>query len=150
PQPSTVGALIDRRLSQLSPLALKLARAAALAGPEFSADLAVAVLDTHPLDIAEPWRELESAQVMRESAFAHDLIHEAVRGSVPTPIARLLHRRNAVYLVAQQAKPASVAPHWAQAQEWQLAAEAHVAAARQAQAASQRGHEAEHWQEATI
>jgi hypothetical protein len=93
PQPVSVGALVERRLAQLSSEALRLARVAALAGPDFSAELAAAVLDAHPLDIAEPWRELETAQVLRDGAFAHDLIFEAARKSVPKPIARLLHRR---------------------------------------------------------
>ena len=43
---------------------------------------------------------------------------------------------------------ASIAPHWAGAHEWLLAADAYMAAARQAQSASQRGHEVEHWQAA--
>lgn len=150
PQPNTVGALIERRLTQLSPAALKLARAAALAGPRFSAELAVAVLEAHPLDIAEPWRELESAQVIRDGAFAHDLIFEAVRASVPAPIAQLLHRRIAAFLVTQDAPAASLASQWAGAQEWKLAGDAFVTAARQAGVASQRGHEIEHWHEARL
>src|ERR1700712_628004 len=98
PQPTTVGALVQRRLAQLSPAALKLARAASLAGASFSAELAANVLELHPLDIAEPWRELEAAQVIRDGAFAHDLIFEATRASVPEPIAQLLHRRIATHL----------------------------------------------------
>ena len=150
PQPSTVGALVERRLAQLSPAALKLARVAALAGASFGAELAAAVLDAHPLDIAEPWRELEAAQVIRDGAFAHDLICEATRASVPAPIARLLHRRIATTLLARQAQAAHIAPHWAGAHEWPLAAEAYVQAARQAQAASQRSLEVEHWQQARL
>ena len=57
------------------------------------------MLEAHPLDIAEPWRELETAQVLRDGAFAHDLIFEATRKSVPRPIARLLHRRIAAHLL---------------------------------------------------
>jgi DNA-binding SARP family transcriptional activator/tetratricopeptide (TPR) repeat protein len=148
PNPTTVAALVERRLAQLSPAALKLARVAALAGTSFTAALAAAVLDLHPLDIAEPWRELEAAQVIRDDAFAHDLIFEATRASVPEPIARLLHRRIAEQLQAGDALPASIAPHWAGAQDWARAAAAHVRAARQAQGASQRGHEVEHWQQA--
>jgi DNA-binding SARP family transcriptional activator len=148
PQPATVAALVERRLLQLSPAALKLARAAALAGASFSAELAAAVLELHPLDIAEPWRELEVAQVIRDGAFAHDLIFEATRASVPAPIAQLLHRRIAAQLQARNASPASIAPHWAGAHEWSLAGEAHMLAARQAQGASQRGHEVEHWRHA--
>ena len=148
PQPTTVGALVERRLAQLSPAALKLARAAALAGANFSAELAAGVLEQHPLDIAEPWRELEVAQVIRDGVFAHDLIFEATRASVPAPIAQLLHRRIAMHLQARHAQPASIAPHWAGAHEWSLAGEAHASAARQAQSASQRGHEIEHWRHA--
>src|SRR5678816_3137333 len=91
PQPVTVGALVERRLGQLTSEALRLARVAALAGAEFSAELAVDVLETHPLDIAEPWRELETAQVLRDGGFAHDLIFESTRASVPVPIAQLPH-----------------------------------------------------------
>lgn len=148
PQPTSVGALVERRLTQLTAAALKLARTAALAGADFTAELAATVLEIHPLDLAEPWRELEAAQVIRDGAFAHDLIFEATRASVPEPIARLLHRRIAVYLQERQAQPAHIAPHWAGAHEWSLAGEAHAAAARLAQSASQRGHEVEHWQHA--
>ena len=101
----TVGALVERRLGQLTSEALRLARVAALAGAEFSAELAVAVLEAHPLDIAEPWRELETAQVLRDGGFAHDLIFETTRASVPVPIARLLHRRIAAHLTARAALP---------------------------------------------
>ena len=145
PQPVTVGALVERRLGQLTSEALRLARVAALAGAEFSAELAVAVLEAHPLDIAEPWRELETAQVLRDGGFAHDLIFETTRASVPVPIARLLHRRIAGHLAARAALPDSIAPHWAGAGEWQQAGEAYAAAARRAQGASQRSHEVECW-----
>ncbi len=133
PQPTTVSALVERRLAQLSPPALKLARTAALAGASFSAELAASVLE-----------------VLRDGAFAHDLIFEATRASVPAPIAQLLHRRIAMLLQERHALPASIAPHWAGADEWSLAGEAHVSAARQAQSASQRGHEVEHWQHARV
>ncbi|MEP7301010.1 MAG: AAA family ATPase [Caldimonas sp.] len=145
PQPVSVAALVERRLAQLSAEALRLARVAALAGPDFSAALAVAVLDAHPLDLAEPWRELETAQVIRDAAFAHDLVFEATRASVPAPIARLLHGRIAAHLVAQGALPDRLAPHWAGAAEWARAGEAYAAAAWRAQRASQRSHEVECW-----
>ena len=57
-----MGALVERRLGLLFGAALKLARVAALAAANFDAELAAAVLQAHPLDIAELWRELESAQ----------------------------------------------------------------------------------------
>lgn len=148
PQPATVDALIGRRLAQLSAPALRLARVAALAGPSFDAELAAAVLDTHPLDLAEPWRELETAQVIREGGFAHDLILETTRAGVPAPIAALLQGRIAEHLQARGAAAAVVAPHWVGAGRWLPAGEAFVAAARAALAASQRAHEVEHWRQA--
>jgi DNA-binding SARP family transcriptional activator len=148
PQPVTVGALVQRRLSLLSPAALRLARTAALAGADFSAELAAAVLEAHPLDLAEPWRELETAQVIRQQAFAHDLILEATRASVPQPIARLLHGRIATHLAWCEAPPERLAPHWAGAHEWRRAGECYAAAARRAQRASQRRHELGCWQQA--
>ncbi|MFI4931330.1 MAG: AAA family ATPase [Burkholderiales bacterium] len=148
PQPPTVSALVERRLMQLSPAALKLARVAALAGTNFSAELAAAVLELHPLDIAEPWRELETAQVIRDGGFAHDLIHDTTRASVPAPIAELLHERIARHLQSRGSPSASVAPHWAGAAHWLEAGEAYAAAAQQAQSASQRTHEVECWNQA--
>ena len=145
PQPASVGALVSRRLAQLSADALRLARVAALAGADFNAELAAAVLEVHPLDITEPWRELEAAQVICDGAFAHDLIFEATRASVPEPIAQLLHRRIAVHLKARDALPARIAPHWAGGAQWLQAGEAFAAAARQAQSASQRTHEVDCW-----
>lgn len=149
PQPRSVAALVERRLAQLSGAGLKLARVAALAGANFNAELAAAVLDAHPLDIAEPWRELEAAQVIRDGGFAHDLIFEATLASVPLPIAALLHQRIAEHLHARGSPAAAVAPHWAGAARWQQAGEAYAAAARSAQAASQRTHEIVYWDQAS-
>lgn len=148
PQPASVSALIERRLMQLSPAAMKLARVAALAGTNFGAELAAAVLTQHPLDLAEPWRELEAAQVIRDGAFAHDLILEATRASVPREIAELLHARMADHLEACGASAAVIAPHREGAGQWQRAGEAFAASARQAQAASQRTHELDYWSRA--
>jgi len=148
PQPRSVSALIERRLSQLSAAALKLARVAALAGANFNAELAAVVLGLHPLDIAEPWRELEAAQVIRDGAFAHDLIFEATLASVPGPIAALLHQRIAEHLQAEGGAPAALAPHWAGAGRWSQAGQAYAAAARRAQSASQRTHEIDYWDQA--
>jgi DNA-binding SARP family transcriptional activator len=148
PQPAGVGALVQQRLSRLTPAAQKLAQLAALAGAQFSVALAADVLAAHPLDLAEAWRELEASQVLRGAALAHDLIGDAARAAVPLPIAQWLHRRVAQHLVAAGTEPASVALHWAGAGAFLEAGHAHAAAARQAQAASQRVHEVEHWEQA--
>lgn len=130
PAPANVGSLIERRLEQLSAPALKLARVAALAGQDFSAELAAEVLGQHALDIADAWRELEAAQVIRDNAFAHDLIFEATLRSVPRAIGQAMHRAIGAYLEAHEAPAVRIAHHWLQAAVWNKAAQQFNAAAR--------------------
>jgi tetratricopeptide (TPR) repeat protein len=143
PAPHTIGRLIERRLQQLTPQALRLTRVAAVAGTAFDAALAARVLDAHALDIADAWRELEAAQVIRGQSFAHDLIHEAARRSVPEPIARVLHASVASYLEAHHGNAITVAGHWHAAQEWARAGPWFQRAAESARAASRRKEEAD-------
>ncbi|MEO8525000.1 MAG: AAA family ATPase [Caldimonas sp.] len=117
PTASNVAHLIEQRIARLSPMAVKLARCAAIAGADFSAELAAHVLGLRAIDLSDAWNELDAAQVLREGAFAHDLIFEAARSSVPTPIARQLHAEMAGFLEARQAEPAHVAQHWRDAGE---------------------------------
>lgn len=118
PAAAGVGAMIARRIGQLSPQAVALARCAAVAAPDFSIDLAASVLGARTLDLADPWAELEAAQVLRDGVFAHDLIHEAAKASVPAPVARRLHGEIATFLQARDGEPARVAAHWALAERW--------------------------------
>ncbi|MFO1311399.1 MAG: AAA family ATPase [Burkholderiales bacterium] len=140
PSLPAVGALIGRRIGRLSPEAVRLARCAAIAGQDFSAELAAHVMGVRPLDLADAWSELEAAQIFRDGAFAHDLIQEAARGSVPPPIARELHRELAAYLGARGAEPARVAEHWVAAEVWDRAGSALMEAAERS-AAARRWHE---------
>ena len=143
PAPGSVGQLIERRLHKLSRDALRLARVAALAGQDFSVELAARVLGAHPLDLAEGWHELEVAQIIRadreSSAFAHDLILEATLRSVPKAIAKVLHRDIAADLTARDGQPEHVAHHWFAAGEKHKAAEQFAAAARRCFDASRFG-----------
>jgi DNA-binding SARP family transcriptional activator len=125
--------LIEKRIGLLSRDAVRLARCAAVAGQDFSVTLAAKVLDVNPLDLADAWTELESAQILSDGAFAHDLIFEAARASVPQPIARALHRRIAELMAREGgAAPARLAAHWLCAGE-ELRAAPHLAeAGRQA------------------
>jgi len=104
--------IILRRIGALSPAAVKLARCAAVAGQDFSAALACAVLQVSPLDLADPWNELQGAQVLRDGAFAHDLIYEAALASVPTPLARELHLQIARFLADLGGDPSRIAAQW--------------------------------------
>ncbi|MEP7295956.1 MAG: AAA family ATPase [Burkholderiales bacterium] len=133
PRPGSVARLIERRLSRLSTAAVRLARCGAVAGQDFSIELATDVLGVAVLDLADAWTELEQAQVLRDGAFAHDLIFEAVLGSVPQPIARHLHGQIAAFLDRQGGEPARLAWHWAEAMQWAPAALAFGRAAQRAQ-----------------
>lgn len=124
-----VQALIERRISRLSLAAVQLARCAALASPDFSIELAAHVLHLRTIDLSDPWAELEAAQVLVDGAFAHDLIFEAARASVPAPVARQLHAEIAAFLAERGGEPARLAAHWVQAGRWEPAGAAWQAAA---------------------
>ena len=112
PRPVSVGRLIERRVAQLSPGALALARVASIAGVDFGIALAEQVLGASAMQFADALNELESAQVLRGTQFAHDLVHEAVHGSVPQAIARHTHGQVARWLERHGGEPARIAAHW--------------------------------------
>jgi len=135
PVVENVRALIARRVGQLSADAVRLARCAAVAGQDFSADVAAHVLGVRPLDLVDAWSELEAAQIFRDGAFVHDVIGEAALASVPAPIARQLHAEIARYLGERNGEPARVAGHWLAAGQWGAAGTALVEAALRSRAA---------------
>ncbi len=129
PHPQAVGSLIERRLRQLSPRALSLARVAAVAGLDFDVELAERATATPAVELADAWAELEQAQVLRDSSFAHDLVCDAVLRTLPGAVARHLHgvtaawlaERQAEHQAEHQAEPARVARHWLAAAQPQRA-----------------------------
>ncbi|WP_088281504.1 AAA family ATPase [Ideonella sp. A 288] len=135
PRPRNVGQLIDSALSELSPRALLLARVAAIAGVDFSIDLAEQVLRQGALELADPWAELESRQVLRGTAFGHDLMHEAVLAGIPEVLARHAHGQVAGWLEQHQGEPARIAAHWEAAGQRERALPGLRAAAQRAHAA---------------
>jgi DNA-binding SARP family transcriptional activator len=136
PIPGTLHAVIERRIGHLSADAVRLARCAAIAVPDFSIELASHVLGVRTLDLADPCAELENAQVLRDGAFVHDLIYESALASVPAPVARQLHAEVAAFLQQRQGEPARLAQHWVQAGEWQPAGAAFLAAAERSRRTS--------------
>jgi DNA-binding SARP family transcriptional activator/tetratricopeptide (TPR) repeat protein len=146
--PAHIGKMLEQRLERLPAEALRLARLAAIAGVDFSAELAAGVLGCHALDLAEPWAALERAQVIADGAFAHDLILEATLHSVPEAIAVTLHGAIAHLLEGGGRASARVAHHWQAAREWARAAPCFEAAARAAQAASRPAEALEMWDRA--
>ncbi|MBC7995603.1 MAG: AAA family ATPase, partial [Rhizobacter sp.] len=136
PAVGNVATLIERRIGQLSPQAVQLARCAAVAAGDFSIELASHVLGVRTLALADPCAELESAQVFRDGAFLHDLIYESALASVPKPVAQRLHAEIAGFLQSHGGEPGRLAQHWAAAQHWPQAAVAYLAAAQRSRDAA--------------
>ena len=109
--PTRIVDLMDHRLQGLSEAALMLARVAAIAGTDFSADLAEFVIGSNVLALADPWRELETAQLMHAMAITHDLALTAVLKSIPQSIAVRVHAKVASFLEGAAAEPARIARH---------------------------------------
>ena len=148
PRADNVQRLIQQRLLRLEPLALKLVRCAALAGQDLSPPLVAEVLGMRPLDLADAWGELEATQVLRDGAFAHDLIAEAALALVPAAIARTLHAQIAGFLERACGEAARIAAHWLAAGEPRKAVPHLTHAARVAHAAWQRGQAADLYEQA--
>ena len=149
PLPPSLRLLVERRLARLSGAALKLARVAAVAGQDFDVDLAAQVLGAHPLDLSDPWQELEAAQVLQGAGFAHDLVHEATRDAVPAVLRQWLHGRIAEWLQQHDGAPARLAAHWMAAGAPAQAARAYERAAQVALMAGRLAEQAR-WLEAAI
>jgi DNA-binding SARP family transcriptional activator/tetratricopeptide (TPR) repeat protein len=112
PRPVSVERLIDQRIARLPPEAVALARLASIAGVEFSIGLAESVLGVGALSLAGALSELESAQVLKGTLFAHDLVLDAVLRSVPAAIAVHTHGQVAAWLEIHDGEPARIAQHW--------------------------------------
>ncbi len=130
--PARLAELMDRRLAALSEGALMLARVAAIAGSDFSAELAEAMTGLGTLALASPWRELEGAHILAATAFTHDLAQAAVGRSIPQAIASRLHAKAAAFLESAGGDPARIASHHLEAGQGERAVPFLVTAARRA------------------
>ena len=142
PRPQSVGTLIERRLQRLSEPALTLARVAAIAGVDFSIELAESAIGVRAVQLASAWSELQDAQVLRDESFAHDLVSDAALRSVPPVVARRVHGQCAQWLAARGVEPARVAWHWRHGGNPAEAGRAFVAAALRAEQAARLQEEA--------
>ena len=99
PAPAPLDAVIDDRLSYLSPAAYELLRTAALLGVEFSASALSAVSGQAPLAMIEVIEEAIAAGVLVESdqrlVFRHGLIQQALYCRLPAGLRAALHRQAA-------------------------------------------------------
>ena len=135
PVPPGIEAVVERRLSLLSPVARHIAELAAVAGESYSAGLAAQALARPLAELSEPLRELEWRQILYGRQFVHDVVAMAVRRAVPAAVAELLHRFVAENLEATRGEPAIAAGHWRACGEWRRAADSFRAAAGKARRA---------------
>lgn len=124
--------LLERRLTQLSPGALDVARAAAVLRVDYTLEQVADVLGVPLLDAAVAWDELDAAQIVAGDAFSHDLVAEATLEAIPVTVRRLLHRAAARVLARDGAPPARVARLWLEGGDARQAAPLWMAAARAA------------------
>jgi len=141
PAPQGVARLIDRRLAQLSPAALRLVRVMAVAGADCGAEVFAAVLGREVVDLIDAWHELRQRHIAGDGGFAHDLIEAAVLRTIPQEIRRALHARIGPARLAQGHAPARVARHYHEAGSWVDAAVQWLAAAEAAARQSRRDEE---------
>ena len=136
PLPRSVREVIDRQLMLLSEPARHLAQLAAVAGIHHSLKLAAETLACSAMQLAPPLLELAQRQLFDGTHFSHDTVADAVRASLPQPVALFMHRLVAEHLERQGAEPAAAAGHWRAAAEWARGGAAYRAAAKRAEAAS--------------
>lgn len=134
PLPATLTALLAARMERLGAQARAIARLACVAGSDFTLELACELLDVRPAALADPWLELQAAQVLREDRFAHDLIRDAAVAITPPAVRSLIHAQVAQALARAHAPAGRVAEHWDAAGRWPEAAQAYEAAAAHARA----------------
>ncbi|GGL19639.1 ATP-binding protein [Deinococcus radiotolerans] len=104
--------LITGRLDQLTPVARQLARAASVVGHDLQPAVLADMLGVPAPDIRTAWETLETAGLVLDGQFTHDLVREALLLHLPGPLRMLLHRAAARALTQHAAPPARVAQHW--------------------------------------
>ncbi len=135
PIPPGIEAVVERRLTLLSPAARHVAELAAIAGDSYDANLAARALARPPAELGDVLRELEARQILYGRQFVHDIVAAAVRRAIPAAVAEFLHRFVAAQLEAAGGEPAVIAAHWRDCAEWRRAGDSFRAAALKARRA---------------
>lgn len=148
PMPPQVMQLVRLRLGGLPAMSQLIAQVASLAGDAFGPELAAAGT-AQPLDaLSGAWQALQDAALMSAQGSLHDLVLEAARSTLATPLAQVLHARIAEHLAARGGAPARLAAHWAAAGQPGKAAQCHELAAQRAAAMSRGNEQALQWAQA--
>ena len=121
PRSPRISEVIGQRFSALSGGARAVLHAAAVAGPDFSFDLAAQVLDTNDLSLAAAFEELQTAGIFRHERFAHDLLEATASDLTPGPSRVVLHRRILEALRHGFTSAAALARHALGGRQWQEA-----------------------------
>jgi DNA-binding CsgD family transcriptional regulator len=109
--PDTIGDAVLARLARLSPEARSVARAGAVIGRCFSPDVLAGIIDRPLADLEPPIEELVQAAILRPFNyidegyydFRHQLLRDAVYGSVPPSQLRRFHAQAAEFVMTLEA-----------------------------------------------
>ena len=111
--PGRVSDSMRGRLARMSPASERAATFASGLGRRFSIHDLAAMTDLSITELIDPVNELLQAEIFADDggqlAFRHDIIREAVRGSLLTPVRRAIDRQAAEVLLARGALPVEVA-----------------------------------------
>jgi len=111
--PHRVSDSMRRRLARMSPASERAATFASGLGRRFSVHDLAAMTDMSVIDLIASVNELVQAEILADDgghlAFRHDIIREAVRGSLLSSVRGAIDRRAAEVLLARGALPVEVA-----------------------------------------
>jgi hypothetical protein len=111
--PHRVSDSMRGRLARMSAASQRAATFASGLGRRFSIHDLAAMTDLSITELIGPVNELLQAEILADDGgqlvFRHDILREAVRGSLPTPVRRAIDRRVAEVLLARGALPVVVA-----------------------------------------
>ncbi|WP_425258751.1 BTAD domain-containing putative transcriptional regulator [Rubrivivax sp. RP6-9] len=107
-----LNALLRSRLQGCSSDAQQLASVAAVAGQDFSVELASAVIGQPPLALMDAWNELQQRGLFADHGTAHELVRDAALAMLPQAIGRTLHGQVAGALEALGLVGTRVLRHW--------------------------------------
>ncbi|NUQ11644.1 MAG: AAA family ATPase [Gemmatimonadaceae bacterium] len=123
--PVTVQALLEDRLSRLSPGALTVLRAAAVLGLSSNVERLHRMVERRTSDVLAALSELQAAGMLTSAEAGtvcrHDTIREAVLERTPTAARALLHRRAAKTLGREALRDGGVALLWEVVHHWSCA-----------------------------
>lgn len=109
--PPRVADLVRRRLRGLSDAARRVLGVVAVCGTARDVERIAATIGLSPWATAEALGQAESAGLLREGRFAHDLVRESHYASLPEPLRVVLHGAVARHF-AEVLPAAQIAEHW--------------------------------------